>query len=250
MKCMVFASRNFKEIIRDPLSWIFCVGFPIVMLVIMTVINNSIPAQAGMTLFELPKLVPGIIVFGFTFITLFTSLLVSGDRKDAFLLRIYTSPMRSSDYIIGYILPLVLLAFCQCILTVVVGLLMGIGHDFSISLKGILLLIVSSIPTVLMLVGFGLMFGALLNYNAAPGVSSVIITFSGMLGGIWMDVEAIGGTLGKICNALPFCHSVQAARYAFSGEASACFEQTGIVLIWAAAVLVIAVLVYGAKMKF
>ena len=91
MKCMVFASRNFKEIIRDPLSWIFCVGFPIVMLVIMTVINNSIPAQAGMTLFELPKLVPGIIVFGFTFITLFTSLLVSGDRKDAFLLRIYTS---------------------------------------------------------------------------------------------------------------------------------------------------------------
>ena len=235
MKCMVFASRNFKEIIRDPLSWIFCVGFPIVMLVIMTVINNSIPAQAGMTLFELPKLVPGIIVFGFTFITLFTSLLVSGDRKDAF---------------IGYILPLVLLAFCQCLLTVVVGLLMRIGQDFSISLKGILLLIVSSIPTVLMLVGFGLMFGALLNYNAAPGVSSVIITFSGMLGGIWMDVEAIGGTLGKICNALPFCHSVQAARYAFSGETSACFEQTGIVLIWAAAVLVIAVLVYGAKMKF
>ena len=94
MKSLVFASRNFKEIIRDPLSWVFCMGFPLVMLALMSVINASIPKEAGMKLFEIPLLAPGIAVFGYTFIMLFACMLVSGDRADAFLLRVFTSPMK------------------------------------------------------------------------------------------------------------------------------------------------------------
>ena len=29
MKSLIFANRNLKEIMRDPLSWIFCLGLPI-----------------------------------------------------------------------------------------------------------------------------------------------------------------------------------------------------------------------------
>ena len=40
-KIRVFAVRNVKEILRDPLSYIFALGFPVVMLIIMTIVNNS-----------------------------------------------------------------------------------------------------------------------------------------------------------------------------------------------------------------
>ena len=51
---MVFAKRNFIEVGRDPLSWIFCIAFPIVMLVIMSIVNSAIPKE-GMTLFRIAR---------------------------------------------------------------------------------------------------------------------------------------------------------------------------------------------------
>ena len=90
MKSIVFANRNFKELVRDPLSWIFCLGFPLVMLAIMTVINNSIPAEAGMTLFEIESLAPGIMIFGLTFVMLFACLLIL--HADACISRAVTLP--------------------------------------------------------------------------------------------------------------------------------------------------------------
>lgn len=53
MRALVFGNRTFKEILRDPLSYIFCVGFPIVMLIVMSIVNDSIPAESGMTVFQL-----------------------------------------------------------------------------------------------------------------------------------------------------------------------------------------------------
>ena len=39
MKSIVFAKRTIKEILRDPLSYIFCLGFPLVMLIIMSIVD-------------------------------------------------------------------------------------------------------------------------------------------------------------------------------------------------------------------
>lgn len=250
MKNIVFADRNFKELIRDPLSWIFCLGFPIVMLVLMNVINNSIPAEAGMTLFEIQSLAPGVMIFGLTFIMLFACLLIAGDRSEAFLLRIFTSPMKSSDYITGYILPLVVLSFGQVIITLVASLVLAAISGISLDIPNMLFSVVTAIPSVLMFIGFGLLFGTLFNKNAAPGLSSIIISFSGMLGGIWMDVDAIGGTLADICRALPFYHCVKSARLAFDGDFSGSIAESGIVLIWAVIVVSVSILVFKKKMRF
>ena len=38
MKCLILARRNIKEMLRDPLSLIFCLGFPLVMLLLMQII--------------------------------------------------------------------------------------------------------------------------------------------------------------------------------------------------------------------
>ena len=91
-KVLAFSSRNFKELLRDPLSYIFCLGFPLIMLIIMSVINESIPPEANMTLFRIENLAGGIAVFGLSFVMLFTTLTVSKDRSGAFLVRLYATP--------------------------------------------------------------------------------------------------------------------------------------------------------------
>ncbi len=250
MKSIVFANRNFKELVRDPLSWIFCLGFPIVMLIIMTIINNSIPAETGMTLFGIESLAPGIMIFGLTFIMLFACLLIAGDRNEAFLLRIFTSPMKSSDYIAGYILPLIVLSFGQIIATLIASLITALLSDTTLSIPYMLFSIVTAIPSMLMFIGFGLLFGTLFNKNAAPGLCSIIISLSGMFGGIWMDVDAIGGTLADLCKALPFYHCVKSARLAFGGDFTGSMAESGIVLIWAVIVVTASILVFKKKMRF
>ena len=244
MKSIVFANRNFKELVRDPLSWIFCLGFPLVMLAIMTVINNSIPAEAGMTLFEIESLAPGIMIFGLTFVMLFACLLIAGDRNEAFLLRIFTSPMKSSDYIMGYIIPLIVLCFGQVVITLAASLILALASGDKLSIPNMLFSIVTAIPSMFMFIGFGLLFGTLFNKNAAPGLSSIIISFSGILGGIWMDVDTIGGTLADICKALPFYHCVKSARLAFGGDFSGSMCESGIVLIWAVVVVAVSIIVF------
>ncbi len=250
MKSLVFAGRNIKELIRDPISWAFCIGFPVVMLIVMTIINESIPEEANMSLFEIGSLAPGIMIFGLTFIMLFACLLVSGDRGEAFLLRIFTSPMKSSDYITGYILPLIVLSFGQIAITLISSFIMAIISGDNINIGYMLFSVLTAIPSILMFTGFGLLFGTLFNKNAAPGLSSVIISLSAILGGIWMDIDTIGGTLADICKALPFYHSVKSARLAFSGDFLSSLAETGIVAIWAAAVLIISVLAFKKKMKY
>lgn len=250
MKSIVFANRNFKELVRDPLSWIFCLGFPIVMLAVMTLINNSIPAEAGMTLFEIKSLAPGIMIFGLTFVMLFAGLLISNDRSEAFLLRIFTSPMKSSDYIMGYIIPLIVLCFGQAFITLIASFVVAAFSSVSLDIVNMLLSVVAVIPSMFMFIGFGLLFGTLFNKNAAPGISSIIICFSGMLGGIWMDVDTIGGTLADICNALPFYHCVKSARLAFGGDFQSALSESGIVLAWAVVIVAVSILVFKKKMRF
>ena len=126
MKSLVFAKRVLKEITRDPLSYIFCLGFPMVMLVIMSVVDRSIPAQANMTVFHIENLGPGIAYFGLTFVMLFSSIQVSKDRTTALLLRLYASPMTPADYIIGYTLPVCLLALAQMCICFAASYIVGL----------------------------------------------------------------------------------------------------------------------------
>ncbi len=250
MKALTFAKRNMKELLRDPLSWIFCVGFPIVMLVLMSVINESIPAEANMTIFSVENLSPGIMIFGFTFVMLFAALLVSGDRSEAFLLRVFTSPLKPVHYIAGYILPLILLAVFQALVNMLASLVTGAIFGISLDIGRMLLAIAAAIPAVIMFVSFGILFGTAFNKNSAPGLCSIIICLSGMLGGIWMDVETIGGAIYDICNVLPFYHCVKSARLIFNGDIAGGFTESGIVLIWAVVVAVFAVILFRKKIRF
>lgn len=249
MRSIVFAKRVVKEMLRDPLSYIFCLGFPIVMLIVMTVIDRSIPNETGMTIFHIQSLLPGVEVFGLTFIMLFTALQVSKDRSTAFLIRLYASPMRPIDFVCGYTLAISMIAVCQVIITFSVGFVMGqfTGYSFHIGylIAGLLVLI----PSALMFIGIGMFFGTLLNDKAAPGICSIIITVVSMLGGIWMDIDMIGGTITKIAHALPFYQGVNGARMAVLGNFGDLAKPLCIILIYAFIIYCASALVFGRKMK-
>ncbi|HCA54233.1 MAG TPA: ABC transporter permease [Ruminococcaceae bacterium] len=263
MRAMTFASRNIKELLRDPLSYLFCLGFPLLMLVVMTVVNSSIPepnfpegvpipegTAMSPTVFQIQKLTPAIAVFGLSFLSLFCCLRVSSDRSSTFLMRLYASPMKGIDYILGYFFPFAGIALAQIILTYIAGDIIAVvtGKD-AFNVGYMLLSLVLFLPSMLIFIGLGILMGVLFNEKAAPGVCSAIITAASLLGGIWMDIEQMGGVLLSICDKLPFYHSVQAARFALVGN----FGEIGIPLAvcsaYAVVIFALSVFAFMKKMQ-
>lgn len=215
-RTMVFAKRNLIETFRDPLSWIFCIAFPIVMLIIMSIVDSAIPEEAGNTLFRIDNLAGGIAVFGQMFIMLFTAIAVAKDRNGAFLTRLYSSPMKSGDFVWGYILPMLLTAVIQVCVSLAAAVVISLISGYSLSIAGLLLAVAAVIPSALMFSAIGFLFGTFFNEKAAPGICSVIISLGSMLGGIWFDVEGVGGIMYKIGRCLPFLYATRVARSAIS----------------------------------
>lgn len=249
MRSIIFCKRTIKELLRDPLSYIFCLGFPLIMLVIMTIVDRSIPEEVGMDLFHIQSLAPGIASFGLTFIMLFTCLQVSKDRASTFLTRLYASPMNAVDFIDGYTLPLLMIAVLQMIIALAASMIIGSITGYEFLMRNVLLCILVLLPSALLFIAFGLFFGTLLNDKAAPGICSIIITAASMLGGIWMDVDAVGGAFLKFCRALPFYHGVSAARLALQGNYTELGKPLSIILLYAFAIYFISALLFRRKMQ-
>ena len=245
MRTLVFASRNTKEITRDIFTLIFGILFPLVLLVLLSAINSSIPEGAGMKLFEITNLVPGISVFGLSFISLFTATLVSKDRCTSFILRLFTSPLKSSQYIAGYTLPLIPMSLLQIIVCYIASFAFGLKWSVNI-----LLAIVVNLPTTILFIAIGLLCGTVFNDKAVGGVCGALLTnLSAWLSGTWFDLELVGGAFEKIADMLPFVHAVNAGRYALYGEYSKITEELLWVIGYALVITVIAVIVFSYKMK-
>lgn len=214
-RTLIFARRVVLELLRDPLSYVFALGFPIVMLIVMTLVNRSIPAEAAMTIFNLPSLTPAVWVFGMTFLMLFSAQLLAKDRGESFLIRLYLSPMTSAEFLIGYLLPAASLALLQGVITFLTGAVIGLFTGESLPVTGILTSMLLSLPAILLFISLGLLFGILFSEKSAPGISSVFISAGALLGGIWMDVDALGGLWLSICRIFPFYHAVRLSRAGF-----------------------------------
>lgn len=250
-KTMAFAIRNGKEILRDTLSYIFCLGFPLVMLVIMTLVDRSIPKEVGMTIFHIENLAGGIAVFGQTFVMLFTAISVAKDRSGAFLLRMYATPMQAKDFVAGYCLPMVVIALVQGVLIGACSLLVSVLTNGELSVAGMLLSLPVLVPSAVLFIGFGLLFGTLCNEKAAPGLCSIVISLGSFLGSIWFDAEATGGVLLNISRCLPFHYCTKSVRSAMQLRLSMDGFVWPLVIVCACAAVVMGIscLVFKRKMK-
>lgn len=250
-KTLSFAKRNLTEMSRDALSYILCMGFPLVMLVIMSVVNASIPKEAGMTLFRIDNLAGGIAIFGQTFVMLFSALNVSKDRSGSFLVRLFASPMKSGNFTGGYILPLIVVAFVQAGIAFVGSFIISLVTGTELSVLGLLAGAVAIIPSSVMFIAIGMIFGTIFNEKAAPGMCSIIISLGAIVGGVWFDVEGVGGFMEKLSRCLPFLYATKVARAAIKTDFGFdSFVLPLIVVTGSAAVLTaLACVFFGRKMR-
>ena len=241
MRMLTFAKRNVKEILRDPLTLFFGLGFPLVLILLLSVIQANIPVE----LFEIGHLTPGITVFGLSFMTLFSATIIAKDRSSALLQRLYTTPLTPLDFILGYTLPIVPIAVVQSIICYLVAIALGLTVTVNI-LYAVLLIV----PISILFVGLGLLFGSILNDKQVGGICGALLTnLSAWLSGIWFDLDLVGGAFKKIAYCLPFVHAVELERAVLSGSFSELFPHLWWVLGFAAVTIVAAVLLFLRQMK-
>ena len=210
MKLLTLSNRTAKEILRDPLNLFFGLGFPLVLIGLLSAIQANIPVQ----MFELAHLTPGVTVFGLSFMTLFSAVLISKDRESALLQRLYTAPLAAADFIFGYTLPILPIAVAQSVICYIAAALIGLEIKITV-LYALLFLI----PVALFYIALGLICGSVFNSKQVGGISGALLTnLSAGLSGIWFDVDRVGGTFHKIANVLPFIHAVELERAVFNGD--------------------------------
>ena len=245
MRIILFAKRNIKEILRDPINLFFGLGFPLILLVLLSVINASIPPEANNPMFSIENLAPGLAMFGTAFMALFTGMLVSKDRTSSFLMRLFASPMTSFDFILGYTLPMLVMSLAQAAITLLASCIAGL------ELTGNLLLaILVTMLTSLLFVGFGLLFGSLLNDKAVGGICGALLTnVAGWLSGVFIPIDLIGGAFKKAADILPFYHSVQAIKATLSGNFIEILPHLIIVLGYTIVIFILAIIVFHRRMS-
>lgn len=210
MRMYTFAKRCTKEILRDPLNLAFGLGFPLVLLLLLSLMQSNIPVP----LFEIGHLAPGITVFGLSFLTLFSATLIAKDRDSAFLQRLYSTPLRAQDFILGYMLPLLPIAMGQTAICYGVAVLLGLTVRIHI-----LYAILCSLPMAVFNISLGLLFGSLLGVKQVGGICGALLTnLSAWLSGIWFDLELLGEAFEKIAYMLPFVHAVELQRAIIRGD--------------------------------
>ena len=238
---LTFANRNMKEILRDPLNLAFGLGFPLVLIVLLSVIQANIPVK----LFEIQHLTPGITVFGLSFMTLFSATIIAKDRGSSLLQRLYTTPMTPTDFILGYTLPIIPIAVAQCVICYIAAFILGL----KISLNT-LYAVVFIVPVSILYIALGLLCGSVFNDKQVGGVCGALLTnLSAWVSGIWFDLDLVGDAFKKISYALPFIHAVDMERAVLAGNFADILPHLWWVLGYATALFILAVLLFLGQMK-
>ena len=241
MRMLTFANRNGKEILRDPLNLCFGLGFPLVLILLLSAIQKNVPVA----LFEIQHLAPGITVFGLSFMTLFSATLIAKDRGSSLLQRLYTTPLTPQDFILGYTLPIIPFAAAQSLICYSIAIALGLEITVNI-----LFAILCIIPISIFFIALGLLFGSILTDKQVGGICGALLTnLSAWLSGIWFDLELVGGVFKKIAHALPFVHAVEMERAVLAGNFFDMFPHVWWVLGYTLAALAIAVLLFLRQMK-
>ena len=241
MRMLTFANRTFKEIIRDPLTVAFGLGFPLVVLLLLTAIQANVPVA----LFELDKLTPGICVFGLSFVSLFSAMLISKDRETSLQRRLFTTPLTAADFLLGYSLPMLPISVLQSVICYVAALILGLKPTV-----GILWTLLFLLPAALLYIAIGLLCGSLLTDKQVGGICGALLTnLTAWLSGVWFDVSLMGKVFKKIADALPFIHAVELERTALAGDISAAVHELPIVLGYAVILSAVGIAVFTKKMK-
>ena len=241
MRMKTFARRCAKEILRDPLNLGFGLGFPLVLLMLLSAMQANIPAN----LFEINTLTPGITVFGLSFMTLFSATLIAKDRESALLQRLYTTPLTGVDFILGYMLPLLPIAMGQTVICYLFAIPLGLTVSINI-----LYAVIGIIPMAVFNIALGLLCGSLFGVKQVGGICGALLTnLSAWLSGVWFDPKLMGGTFEKIANTLPFVHAAELEKALYGGNFELAVTHILPVLLYSVLITAAAVFCFLRQMK-
>ena len=241
MRMRVFSKRCAKEILRDPINVAFGLGFPLVLLLLLSAIQAKVPVN----LFAIDSLTAGVSVFGLSFLSLFSATLVAKDRESALLQRLYTTPLKETDFILGYLLPLLPIALGQTAICYAVAIPLGLDVNVRLlyALLGIL-------PMAVFHIALGLLCGSLLGVKQVGGICGALLTnLSGWMAGVWFDLQLVGGWFENIAYCLPFVHAVKAERALLGGDLATALSHLWVVAAYGAVTLAAAVLCFLRQRK-
>ena len=241
MRVMTFAKRCAKEILRDPINLGFGLGFPLVLLLLLTAMQKNIPVH----LFEIDTLTPGITVFGLSFMTLFSATLVAKDRESALLQRLYTTPLTGQEFILGYMLPLLPIAIGQTLVCYLFAIPLGLNVSVNIVYA-----IIGIIPMAVFYVSLGLLCGSILGVKQVGGICGALLTnLSAWLSGVWFDLTLVGGFFERLANMLPFVHAAEMEKALFAGDIRLAAAHFLPVFLYSMGITVLAVACFLRQMK-
>lgn len=223
MRFAAFAARNRKEMLRDPLTLIFMLGLPVVLLALMRMLDNAIPG--GNPAFAISSFAPAMAVFSLSFLAMFLGMLIANDRASSFLPRLFTSPLTAADYMLGYTLPMILVSLLQTVVCFVAAVALGLPVTFTL-LPALLTLV----PVAILFIGLGILFGAWFTVGQVTGFGNLVIQVATLLGGAWFSLDLIGGAFKTVAYLLPFAHAIDAVRAALVGS----YGDIGMHLLWVA----------------
>lgn len=237
-----FAERVTLEVLRDPLNLAFGLGFPLVLLFLLSAIQANVPVP----LFEIGHLTPGIVVFGLSFMTLFSATLIARDRGSALLQRLYTTPMTAWNFILGYTLPILPLALGQSLICYLAAAALGLEWHTG----QVLFALLCQVPAAFLYIGLGLLCGSIFTDKQVGGICGALLTnLSAWLSGTWFELELMGSTFRKLANVLPFVHAVEMGRMSLNGDFAGIWDHLPWVLGYAIVILIVAVALFLRQMK-
>ena len=241
MRMMTFAKRCSKEILRDPINLGFGLGFPLILLFLLSAIQANIPVN----LFEIDTLTPGITVFGLSFMTLFSATLIAKDRESALLQRLYTTPLTGLDIVLGYMLPLLPITLGQTAICYLFAIPLGLSVD-----ANILYAILGIIPMAVFNIALGLLCGSVLGVKQVGGVCGALLTnLSAWLSGVWFDLNLVGGSFKKVAHFLPFVHAAEMEKALFNGNFEVAAAHILPIVVYSVLTTMIAVFCFLQQMK-
>lgn len=191
-KLFALSKRNIKEMLRDPLSLVFCIAFPVLMLVMMQIIFKNVEYMPEN--FEIKNYAAGICVFGYAFTGLFVALQITGDKSNSFIKRINISPILPVTYLLSFLVSALPVTFVQTILFYAIALIFGFPFDINL-----LISIFYLIPSAVMYISFGILVGSLCKNEKQTGpITSIFISLAGIFGGVFMPLSSFKGGFAEL----------------------------------------------------
>ncbi len=246
-----FAKRTYRELLRDPVSLIFGLAFPLILMVVLQIICKNVYTSGSDVLecYEIDKLMIGISVYSFSFTSFYAGIRVSKDKNEGYIQRFYSSRLKLVDFLLGYIAPLLLITFMQSVMCVTTAFIL----DAILSLDKLsfgfnyFIIILMMLPCELIFIFIGLMLGCSFKAKESFAIFILIIIITLMTGNIFFPAESFGSGYVIFCKILPFYPTVTALSCLINGFSEA-FPYYYVTLGYLVVLFILTIVIFRIKM--